>query len=64
LDDGSLPDGLRDVTTTSDLGLSGVTKLPLDCGAPDRVRLLDRPFTGCATPAPPIAEAFHGFAAT
>jgi len=40
------PDGLRDLTTMSDLGLSGVATLPLDCGAADRVRLLERTFTG------------------
>jgi len=49
----------------SDLGLSGVTALPpFDCGAADRVRLLDRTFTGWATGAPPAAAGLHGFAAT
>jgi len=48
----------------SDLGLSGITTLPLDCGATDRVRLLDRPFTGCVTAAPLVADVFHGLAAT
>jgi len=65
LDDGSLPDGLRAFTTTmSDLGLSGVTMLPLDCSVADRVRLLDRPLTGGATATLLTAEAFHGFTAT
>jgi len=47
-----------------DLGLSGVTMPPLDCGAADRVRLLDRTLTGCATLMLPAAGAFHGFTAT
>jgi len=47
LDDWSPPDGLRDLTTMSDRGLSGVVvMLPLDGGAADRVRLLERTFTG------------------
>jgi len=50
----------------SDRGLSGTTTLPLDCGVADRVRLLDRPLTGCATGTgiPLTGDAFHGFEAT
>jgi len=49
----------------SDLGLSGIAVLPLDCGAADRVKLLDRPLTGCdITVTPPVtAGAFQGLAA-
>jgi len=69
LDDGSLPDCFLDFTIMSDLGLSGVTMLPLDCGAVDRVRLLDRPLTGCDITVMLLAAAagtgaLRGFTAT